>query len=250
MVNYLNDVVGELVSTLRKKDMWDDTLLVVSSDNGGPEYPGGGANNYPLRGGKLTDWLGGIRVSAFVSGGYLPEKMRGQKSEQYIHIADWFSTFCFLAGVDPVDAAVAGANLPPIDSLNMWPHISGQNSTSPRVDIPVSINTIISGNYKIMTGTMLQAGWTGPQYPNATNAHGGIPSVQDCGDKGCLYNIRENPEERHGLATKMPDILKSMQEKLAKYLATYFNPDRGIVSPEACDAAISKYNGFWGPFLP
>ena len=250
MVNYLDDVVGELVGTLKKKDMWDNTLLVVSSDNGGPEYYGAGGNNYPLKGGKLTDWQGGIRVNAFVSGGYLPEKMHGQKSDEYLHIADWFSTFCALAGVDPKDEAAAQANLPPIDSMNMWPLISGQNSTSPRVDIPASISTLISGDYKIMTGLQLQAGWTGPQYPNATNPHGGIPSVQNCGDKGCLYNIRKDPEERDNLAMKEPDVLKDMQRKLAKYQATYFNPDRGSIWPGACDTALTKYNGFWGPFLP
>ena len=48
----------------------------------------------------------------------------------------------------------------------------------------------------------------------------------------------------------MPEVLKSMQQKLAKYQATYFNPNRGNIWPGACDAALNKYNGFWGPFLP
>ena len=250
MVNYLNDVVGELVDTLKKKGMWEDTLFVVSSDNGGPEYYGGGANNYPLRGGKLTDWQGGIRVNAFVSGGFLPEKMRGQKTEEYIHVADWFSTFCALAGVDPTDEAAAQVDLPPIDSINMWPLLSGQNATATRVEIPISYRTLISGEFKILTGMQLQASWTGPEYPNNTNPHGGIAAVQDCGGSGCLYNIRKDPEERENLATRMPDVLKSMQQKLAKHQATYFNPNRGNIWPGACDAALTKYNGFWGPFLP
>ena len=249
MVNYLDDVVGELVKALKDKGMWDDTLMVVSSDNGGPEYFGAGGNNYPLKGGKLTDWQGGVRVNAFVSGGFLPEKMRGQKTEAYIHIADWFSTFCNLAGVDPTDEVAAAANLPPIDSINMWPLISGVSSTSMRVDIPVSYNTLISKNYKILTGEMLQAGWTGPKFPNDTNPHGGIPAVQDCGEDGCLYDIQKDPEERNNLAKQMPNVLKDMKEKLTKYQATYFNPDRGSVWPGACDAALNKYNGFWGPFL-
>ena len=75
-------------------------------------------------------------MNAFVSGGYLPEGMRGKKIDGYIHIADWYSTFCSLAGVDPTDERAAKAKLPPIDSLNVWPLISGQNSTSPRVNIP------------------------------------------------------------------------------------------------------------------
>ena len=42
---------------------------------------GVGGNNYPLKGGKITDWQGGVRVNAFVSGGYLPECMGDQKTE-------------------------------------------------------------------------------------------------------------------------------------------------------------------------
>ena len=97
-------------------------------------------------------------MNGFVSGGYLPEKMRGQKTDGYIHIADWYATFCNLAGVDPTDERAAEAKLPPIDSLNMWPMISGQNMTSPRVDIPATYSTLISGDYKILQGDVAQAG--------------------------------------------------------------------------------------------
>jgi arylsulfatase I/J len=250
MVNYLDDVVGELVGALKEKGMWGNLLWVTSSDNGGPAYPGGGANNYPLKGGKTSDWQGGVRVNAFASGGFLPQKVQGQKQTGKIHLADWYATFCSLAGVDPTDERAAKANLPPIDSMNMWPLISGETKQSPREDVPVSNVTLISGDYKILTGTIRQAGWMGPHYPNITNPNGGIPGVQDCGYTGCLYNIMTDPEERENLAEKQPDILKQMQAKLAKYQATYFNPNRGMVWPGACEAAVNTYGGFWGPFLP
>lgn len=250
MVNYLDDVVGELVDALKSKGMWDNLLLVTSSDNGGPVYPGGGANNYPLKGGKASDWQGGVRVNAFASGGFLPQKMKGQKLTGKIHLADWYATFCALADVDPTDERAAKANLPPIDSINMWPLLSGETNESPREDVPVSNLTLISGDYKILTGVARQAGWTGPHYPNTTNPHGGISAVQQCGDTGCLYNIMKDPEERENLAEKEPDILKQMQMKLAKYQATYFNPNRGRVWPGACQTAVNTYAGFWGPFLP
>ena len=158
---------------------------------------------------------------------------------------------CNLAGVDPTDERAAEAKLPPIDSLNIWPMISGQNATSPRVDIPASYSTLISGDYKILQGIVAQAGWTGPQYPNLTNPAGGIRAVERCGDGGCLYNIKEDPEERVNLATKMPDILKEMQQKLAKYQATFFDPKRGTVPAVACETAMGEYKGFWEPlFLP
>ena len=249
MVNYLDDVVGELVDAMKKKGMWENTLFAVSSDNGGAEYPGGGANNYPLRGGKMTDWQGGIRVNAFVSGGFLPMKMQGQKITGKIHLADWYATFCAIAGVDPTDERAAKAKLPPIDSMNMWPLISGENTTSPRQDIPVSYDTLISGDYKILTGMMDQAGWTGPEYPNTTNPDGGINATVNCGT-GCLFNITKDPEERVNIAEMETAILKEMQQRLAKYQATYFNPNRGTAWPGACDKAMKDYGGFWGPFVP
>ena len=65
---------------------------------------------------------------------------------------------------------------------------------------------MISGDYKILTGIVLQAGWTGPQYPNKTRPSGGIYAFQDCDSIGCLYNIKDDPEERMNLAKSQPDI--------------------------------------------
>ena len=245
MVTYVDDNVGALVDALKQKGLWDNLLFIASSDNGGPVSKSKGGNNYPLKGGKHSDWQGGVRVNAFVSGGYLPESMRGKKTEGYIHLADWYATFCSLAGVDPTDEKAIKAHLPPIDSMNMWPLISGQNSTSPRVDIPVTLSTLISGDYKILTGKVKEAGWTGPHYPNSTHS---VDATLDCGE-GCLYNIKVDPYEYHNLATEMPDVLKAMQQKLAEYQSTHFNPDRGHVWPGACEAAVNKYGGYWGPFL-
>lgn len=66
---------------LKRKGMWDNLLFVFSTDNGGPIYYNGsaGANNYPLRGGKMNNFEGGIRGNAFVSGGFLPPSVRGTK---------------------------------------------------------------------------------------------------------------------------------------------------------------------------
>ena len=250
MVNFLDDVVGDLVGALKDKGLWDNLLFVTSSDNGGPEYPGGGANNFPLRGGKMTSWQGGVRVNAFVSGGLLPEQQRGKKVDGYVHLADWYGTFCSLAGVNQTDERAAKAKLPPVDSMNMWPYISGQTDKSPREDVPVNINTLISGDYKIILGDVEQAGWTGPQYPNLTKPAGGINAVEKCGDSGCLFNIMDDPEERKNLASSMPSTLTSMRSKLAKYQEGYFDPDRGKTWPGACEVAMDKYGGFWGPFLP
>jgi arylsulfatase A-like enzyme len=70
---------------LRSKGMWERTVLVYSSDNGGR----GSGNNYPLRGKKATNYEGGMRVSAFVSGGMVPSPLRGTSSSIRFHICDW-----------------------------------------------------------------------------------------------------------------------------------------------------------------
>lgn len=76
MVNWIDGAIGRTVALLRERDMWSNTLWVFSSDNGGPIS--GGANNWPLRGGKFSNWEGGVRVAAFVSGGALPIARRGK----------------------------------------------------------------------------------------------------------------------------------------------------------------------------
>ena len=49
MAFYLDLLVGEIADTLKQYGMWEDTLLVFHSDNGGQIVDGGGSNNYPLR---------------------------------------------------------------------------------------------------------------------------------------------------------------------------------------------------------
>ena len=63
---------------------------------GGAVHLHGGANSYPLRGGYMNNWEGGIRVAALVNGGFLPDHVRGQTLGGFIHEADWYATFCRL----------------------------------------------------------------------------------------------------------------------------------------------------------
>lgn len=185
--------------------------------------------------------------------------MRGKKIDEIISVSDWYATFCSLAGADPADLRSAVAKLPPVDSLNMWDLLSGKDSMSPRIDVVLGQTLqsgvapggwgLISNIFKILVGNVSYAGWTGPQYPNMTDPEGGITTVENC-NEGCLYNIRVDPEERNNLNETMPDVLKEMQGKLKEHLKTFFNPDRGGTDPKACEAAIHKYGGYWGPWLP
>ena len=65
MVNFMDDAVRDVVNTVVAKGVWDNTLVIFSADNGGPIYRSGdpGANNWPLKGGKASNWDGGIRCA-------------------------------------------------------------------------------------------------------------------------------------------------------------------------------------------
>ena len=140
MVHFMDCAVGNITSLLKEKDMYKDTIIFFQSDNGGPSFSGSThtANNWPLRGTKGRNWQGGIRVNAWVSGGWLKANypaMVGSKLDGLWSIADYYSTVAGLAGVDPTDHRAAAAGLPPIDSLDMVPYITGKVTTSPRKSI-------------------------------------------------------------------------------------------------------------------
>lgn len=60
MLSKLDQSVGEVVEALRKKNMLRDSIIVFSSDNGGPAagFNLNAASNWPLRGVKNTLWEG------------------------------------------------------------------------------------------------------------------------------------------------------------------------------------------------
>merc|ERR1719174_2186675 len=92
MVLYMDDAVGTLVKALKDRDMWKDTLFIFAADNGGAIYEPGSGNNHPHKGGKYTDWEGGVRTNSFLSGGFVPVSKRGSSFEGVVSIADWYGT--------------------------------------------------------------------------------------------------------------------------------------------------------------
>jgi len=304
MVSFADDIVGNLTAAFKRKGMWDDTLVVFSTDNGGPVYGNGtaGANNFPLRGGKMNNWEGGIRGNAFVSGGFLPPSRRGIKWDGLAALWDWYATFSALAGVDATDHRAAKASLPPIDSHDLSAFLLGKTLASPRAELPIGTEPRLSnlssaplcasynratpyydepsvvgdepkplpdspppgsrcttvsalivdegkgGLWKLLTGTVEQAMYTGPAYPNSTTDEVSSHFVSHCGD-GCLFELRADPLETSDLASRHPQRLARLRAKLEAYEATAFNPDRGGNTAAACEHAQGVYRGFWGPFM-
>ena len=195
-------------------------------------------------------------MPAFVAGGYLPPAARGRRVEGMVHIADWLATLCALIGVDPTDAAAAASGLPPIDSLNVWPLLSGANDTSPRVEVPVSPSTLISWPWKLLTGEQWWSGYAGARYPNASSLEPSRSLNQwvDCG-AGCLFNLTDDPGEAHDLAQANPQVVAALSARLATLREGFFsNNETGVdVCPPGtllcgCWAAEHVWGGALGPY--
>ena len=80
MVASLDESVRQLVTTLKRKRLYDNTVIIFTTDNGaaagGLDMSAG--SNFPLRGVKNTLWEGGVRGVAFV---HSPLIKRGGKNE-------------------------------------------------------------------------------------------------------------------------------------------------------------------------
>mmetsp|Transcript_5926 Transcript_5926/g.10729 ORF Transcript_5926/g.10729 Transcript_5926/m.10729 type:complete len:699 (-) Transcript_5926:220-2316(-) len=287
MTLYMDTMVGRLVTALKEQRMYSNTLIVFTADNGGPVYEPASANNWPLKGGKYSDWEGGVRTNAFVSGGYVPYHRRGKKFDGVISIADWYATLSSIAGIAPDDHKAERANryladkglplLPPIDSRSQWKHIVwGTNGRSDPLHL--SENALLWWPYKLVTDEQPYSFHAAPVYPNCSIQENlgtdgplfsdmhlfGVPlyisdnaTVQDeltmtsdCGPGGCLYNVEIDPSEHHDLSGDAlhSEILFGMQQKLYYLNQGNFNPDRGYPALEACLQG-ADLGGFYGPFL-
>jgi len=113
MLQCVDDATANITAALKRQAMWESTLMVWFSDNGGQIVEA--SNNAPLRGGKETAWEGGMRVVTFVSGGLLPKAMHGSTLDGIVSVADWYGTFAKLAGLkdDEIrDGRAVAAGLP------------------------------------------------------------------------------------------------------------------------------------------
>jgi arylsulfatase I/J len=261
MVMLMDEVVGNVTNALKAKGMWENTLVVMSSDNGGPvDIEENAANNWPLRGGKYSLFEGGIRAAAFISGGLIPNHLRGTANSGMIHIADWYATFCGLAGVDPTDTLAAASGLPPIDSIDMWPFLIGQVHASPRQAIPFSSHCFMQDDWKLILAPTAPDFWQGPNFPNASSSslseEGSARGQYQCAN-GCLYDVVSDPTEQVNAYDQQPLVVARMKKSLNDLQKTFFqNNDRfendcpaGTGNQHcACWMAKNHHGGFLGPY--
>jgi arylsulfatase A-like enzyme len=94
----MDSSVGEIVQALRNTDMLSNSIIVFTTDNGGPAegFNLNAASNWPLRGVKNTLWEGGVRGAALLFSPLLKNPQR--VANQTMQIADWLPTLYAAVG--------------------------------------------------------------------------------------------------------------------------------------------------------
>jgi arylsulfatase A len=212
-IHELDYVVGELLSTLDKLGVADNTLVIFTSDNG-PEttsvinmradYGHDGAR--PWRGMKRDQWEGGHRVPFLVR---WPGKVKpGTTSIQLTSLTDVMATVASIIGTDlPKDAAE--------DSFNMLPALLGKESGPIR---PYLLQqafggprylSIRRGNWKYLD----HRGSGGNNYDNPELKPFALPDTAPDAP-GQLYNLETDPGETVNLYFKHPEIVRELKALL------------------------------------
>jgi hypothetical protein len=252
MVTAVDAAVGRVVSALRGARMWDATLLLVHSDNGGSI-----GRNGAMRGGKFGLWEGGVRITAFLGGPLVnaPDGRLGRSWHGLGHVADLLPTLLGAAGQTMPNSDYDGIGHTGLDGKMLWTAIMS-NATSPRTEVIHQVvnqhnprdchgadhdaqncgGGLRTGRWKLLVG-----------YPgdsrtrNATNLHstyakwelisryGGqnasqMPRLDGChifSGEGCacwrsvcLFDVEVDQNEQHDQSVAQPGVVAKMLQRL------------------------------------
>jgi len=206
MITSLDDQVGRIVAVLEKRGLRENTLIIFSSDNGGPrnavvasgahskeERAESGvkqeslpASNGDLRGGKGSLHEGGVRVPTIFN---WPARLQPRVVNEPLHMVDIMPTLLALSG------AKANASDKPFDGKNIWATVA-EGQASPHEDILVNVEAfrgaIIKGQWKLVKIALL---------PGKTE----------------LFDLNADPGERIDVAEQNPEVVRDLTSRLISY---------------------------------
>jgi len=241
-VTFMDEIVGSVRSAMEEAGMWDDTLVLFHSDNGGDVRHA--ASNYPLRGNKGTYFDGGIKAVALAYGKGIEKT--GYVNRQMIHAVDVFPTFVEAAG-GKVDFDM--------DGVSAWQSIS-RGVTGDRTGFLITVDEeypdtsygagLREGKWKYMEGYPAfrypekHMSWYRTPYEGAIGNGPELPQKILDTDVW-LFDMVEDPAEMDNVAEKYPDVVHILSKKLDQHRAkawTFFPP-----ASADCDPSLT--DGWW-----
>jgi len=198
MLAAVDEAVAQIVASLQKTGMLENTLIIFSSDNGGPP-PG---KNTPLRDFKASIYEGGTRAAAFAHWpGHVPA---GKTIDGAMHIIDWYPTLIGLAGGSLKQAL-------PIDGKDVWPMITKSGKSPHKAILSVSTRgpsqaAIRMGDWKLIVADADESdGATLKKQPKKY-------------EPVSLFNLADDPGESKDLSSAHPERVAKMRKELSTML--------------------------------
>ena len=205
-VTMVDDAVGAVVTALEKSGQLENTLIIVTSDNGSnwterDKKKFAHRANYIYKGQKADIYEGGHRVPYIAKWpGVIPA---GLESNQLMCTTDLFAT---LSGILNLPKVEKGAD----DSYNMWPAYTSNVKTPIREAVVhhsmYGMFSIRKGKWKY-TPNLGSGGFSKPKFTE----------VKPNEAPGTLYDIINDPEEKNNLYKEYPEVVTELSNLLKKY---------------------------------
>jgi arylsulfatase A-like enzyme len=211
----LDDICGRLVAALEETGQLDETLIVISSDNG-PEMETWPDSAYtPFRCAKGSTWEGGVRVPAVIAWPGMVEA--GRVSDGLVHLLDLFATAATLAGaedriptdryIDSVDQTsflLAPADEPEVVSNRKFQHYW----------LTINYSAVRLGEYKYMISSISD------NDTDVLNPGGFTGSIQQYA-YGRLYNLYLDPKETRSYMIRKLVYIEMIQSEARRHRQTF-----------------------------
>jgi arylsulfatase A-like enzyme len=185
MVHRLDVNVGKIVKELKEQNLYENTVIVFLSDNGGPvsgKTPW--TINAPLRGSKGILLEGGIRVPFTIT---WPKNIKaGSTYDKPVSSLDLTPTFVELAG-----GTISTADK--MDGVNIFPFISGEKTDTPHPDMKWRFT---------ISASIREGDWKLVRLPDR------LPM---------LYNLSEDISEQNNVADENRERVERMLKKLGDW---------------------------------